>query len=161
MANDRNAGRKHKFDNRDVERMLAMIREGKTITYVANSFGTSRQVVGRYLNKRSERNFTHRYSYMLRHKPMTIIDVDFLDKKVKIQNRTNDIFDRAFGKVENPNWKQFEIFINDRVLPRTRVDLNKALEVIGVDHYDPFLIIEKTKGKMEGDKYWIKTKRIQ
>ena len=63
--------------------------------------------------------------------------------------------------MENPNWKQFEIFINDRVLPRTRVDLNKALEVIGVDHYDPFLIIEKTKGKMEGDKYWIKTKRIQ
>lgn len=160
MANDRNAGRKHKFNNEDVERMLGMIKDGKNIVDVANAFGTSRQVIGRYLNKRPEQNFSHRYTYMLGHKPMTIIDVDFLDKKIKIQNRTNDIFDRAFGRVENPNWKQFEIFINDRVLPETRVDLDKALKVIGVDHYDPFLIIEKTKGKMEGDKYWIKTKKI-
>lgn len=161
MGNDRNAGRKHKFKNDDIEKMLAMIKDGKNIVDVANTFKTSRQVIGRYLNKRVEQNFTHRYTYMLGHRPMTIIDVDFLGKKIKIQNRTDDIFDRAFGRIENPNWEQFEIFINDRVISKSRIDLDRALAIIGVDYYDPFLIIEKTKGKMEGDRYWIKTKKIK
>ena len=39
-------------------------------------------------------------------------------------------------------------------------DLDKALKIIGVDHYDPFLIINKTKGRMEGDKYWMRIKKI-
>lgn len=160
MANDRNAGRKHKFNNNDVNEMLAMLRVGKRIEEVAEIFGTSRQVIGRYINKKPDKNFSHRITYMLGHKPMTIIDVDFLNKKIKIQNRTNDVYDRAFGRVENPNWEQFEIFINERVIPKTRIDLDKALKVIGVDHYDPFLIIAKTRGRMEGDRFWLRMKRI-
>lgn len=160
MANDRNAGRKHKFNSEDVNEMLAMLKDGKRIEEVAEMFGTSRQVVGRYINKKPDKSFSHRITYMLGHKPMTVIDVDFLNKKIKIQNRTNDIYDRAFGRVENPNWEQFEIFINERVIPKTRIDLDKALKVIGVDHYDPFLIIAKTRGRMEGDRFWLRMKKI-
>lgn len=160
MANDRNAGRKHKFNSEDVEKMLAMLKGGKRIDEVAKIFGTSRQVIGRYINKKPDKSFSHRVTYMLGHKPMTIIDVNFLDKKIKIQNRTDDIYHRAFGRVENPNWEQFEIFINDRVIPKTRVDIDKALKVIGVDHYDPYLIINKTRGRMEGDRFWVRIKKI-
>ena len=160
MANIRNAGRKYKFNNNDIENMMDMIKNGYRIDEVAEKYNTSRQVIGRYLNKKPEKNFTHKITYMLGHKPMTIIYVDFLDKKIKIQNRTDNIYDRAFGKVDNPNWKQFEIFINDRVIPKERVDLDRALKTIGVDHYDPFLIISKTKGKMAGDNYWMRIKKI-
>ena len=160
MANDRNAGRKHRFNSSDVDDMLIMLRNGYCIDEIADKFKTSRQVIGRYINKNPGKNFTHKITYMLGHKPMTIIYVDFLDKKIQIQNRTNNIYDRAFGKVLNPNWKQFEILINERVISKERIDLDKALKIIGVDHYDPFLIINKTKGKMEGDKYWMRIKKI-
>ena len=160
MANDRNAGRKHKFNSKDVEEMFAMLKKGSRIDEIADKFNTSRQVIGRYINKRPDKSFTHKITYMLGHKPMTIIYVDFLEKKIQIQNRTDNIYDRAFGKVINPNWKQFEIFINDRVIPKERIDLDKALKIIGVDHYDPFLIINKTKGRMEGDRYWMRIKKI-
>ncbi len=160
MANERNAGRKHKFNNKDIEKMLTMLREGYRIDEIAYKFKTSRQVIGRYINKRPDQNFTHKITYMLGHKPMTVIYVDFFNKKIHIQNRTDNKYDKAFGKVTNPNWEQFEIFINDRVIPKERIDLDKALKIIGVDHYDPYLIISKTKGKMEGDKFWMRIKKI-
>lgn len=160
MANTRNAGRKHKFNKNDVEKMLKMISEGKNIEDVAVKFGTSRQVVGRYLNKNTDPNFTHRYIYMFKHKPMTIIDVNFLEKRIKIQNRTDDIYNRAFGCITNPSWEQFEAFLADRVISKSRYDLDKVLKCLELDYYDPLVIIEKTKGKIEGDKFWIKTKRI-
>lgn len=160
MANDRNAGRKHKFNNSDVEEMIVMLKDGYSIADIAKRFDTSRQVIGRYINKKPTKNFTHKITYMYGHKPMTIIYVDFLNNKIQIQNRTDNIYDRAFGKVENPNWNQFEIFLQDRVISKERIDLDKVLETIGVDHYDPFLIINKTKGKIEGDKYWMRIKKI-
>ena len=160
MANDRNAGRKHKYNNNDVEEMIAMVKDGYRIDEIAKKFDTSRQVIGRYINKKPTKNFTHKITYMFGHKPMTIIYVDFLNKKIQIQNRTDNIYDRALGKVLNPNWNQFEIFINDRVVPKERIDLDKVLKVIGVDYYDPFLIINKTRGRMEGDKFWMRIKRI-
>ena len=160
MANERNAGRKHRFNDDDVKAMINMLKSGKRIEEIATYFNTSRQVIGRYINKKNDKSFSHRITYMLGHKPMTIIDVDFLDKKIKIQNRTDDIYDRAFGRIENPNWEQFEIFINERVVPKTRVDIDTVLKVIGVDHYDPFLIIKKTRGKMEGDRFWLRMKKI-
>ena len=159
MANTRNAGRKHKFNKNDVEKMLQMISSGKNIDEVAKAFGTSRQVVGRYINRKADSNFTHRYIYMFKHKPMTIIDVNFLDKQIKIQNRTDDIYNRAFGCITEPNWEQFEKFLSDRVIQKTRFDLQKVLNSLGVEHYDPLIIIDKTKGKMEGDKFWIKMKK--
>ena len=160
MANERNAGRKHKFNSSDVETMIAMLKGGHSIVDIAKRFDTSRQVIGRYINKKPAKNFTHKITYMCGHKPMTIIYVDFLNKKIQIQNRTDDIYNRAFGKVQSPTWNQFEIFIQDRVISKERIDLDKALELIGVDHYDPFLIINKTKGKMEGDNYWMRIKKI-
>lgn len=160
MANDRNAGRKRKFNNDDVKKMLMMLNSGHRIDEIAKKFETSRQVVGRYINRKPDNTFTHKITYLLGHKPMTIIYVDFIDKKIAIQNRTNNIYDRAFGKVLNPDWNQFEIFIRERVISEERIDLDLVLESINVDYYDPFLIISKTKGKMEGDKYWMRIKKI-
>ena len=161
MPNDRNAGRKHKFNEKDVEEMLAMLRDGKQIEYIAKKFNTSRQVIGRYINKLPNDNYTHRIDYMLGHKPMTVIYVDFLNKQIKVQNRTNDIYDRAFGKIENPDWHAFEIFLNERVLPKNRLYLEKALKYLNIEHYVPLVIITKTKGKMEGDKFWMKIRKMK
>ena len=57
--------------------------------------------------------------------------------------------------MENPSWADFEYFLEDRCFPRTRDHAKDLLREIGVPFYDPLLIIEKTKGYMEGDYQWI------
>ena len=49
--NDRNAGRKKKFTEKDAERMARMRDHGVGLQKIADEFGTSRQVIGRYLSK--------------------------------------------------------------------------------------------------------------
>ena len=48
-------------------------------------------------------------------------------------------------------WKALE----DRCFPKTRDHAKEILRELGVPFYDPLLIIEKTKGRMEGDHQWI------
>lgn len=85
----------------------------------------------------------------------TIIDVDYENEKVKITNFTDNLLFRAFGVNEHPTWKEFEEFLEDRCVPRTRHMLKGYLEDIGVDFYDPLAIIQKTQGRMAGDQQWI------
>ena len=62
---------------------------------------------------------------------------------------------RAFGVIENPDWKDFEYFLEDRCFPRTRDHAKEILREMNLPFYDPLLIVEKTQGRMEGDHQWI------
>ena len=96
-------------------------------------------------------NYTLRMNYMNRQDLCTVIDVDFKHERIKIENHTNKIPLCAFGVVENPSWEDFQIFLEDRCLPRTRFGLKEILRDMGVPFHDPLLIIEKTQGRMAGD----------
>lgn len=100
-------------------------------------------------------NYTLRMNYMNRQDLCTVIDVDFKHERIKIENHTNKIPLRAFSVVENPSWEDFQIFLKDRCLPRTRAGLKEILRDMGVPFYDPLLIIEKTQGRIAGDNQWI------
>lgn len=156
VNNNRNAGRKKKFNNRDIENIEKMLASGKTINYVAKYYNTSRQIIDKYINRPPERNYTMRITYMYLQHPCTIIDVDFLNEKISIKNRTDDILHRAFGCVEKPNWQQFEEFLSDRCFPKTRGNLKSVLKQLGLDTYDALQIVEKTKGKTADDNMWLK-----
>ena len=97
-----------------------------------------------------------RMTLMYQTHPCTVIDVNFLDQKIKIQNRTSDLLHRAFGCIENPNWEDFEYFLQDRCFPATRGNVKQLLKAIGVPNYDPLAVVEKTKGRMAEDQLWIK-----
>lgn len=101
-------------------------------------------------------NYTLRMNYMNRQDLCTVIDVDFKHERIKIENHTNKIPLRAFGVVENPSWEDFQIFLEDRCLPRTRAGLKEILRDMDVPFYDLLLIIEKTQGRMAGDNQWMK-----
>lgn len=90
-----------------MERLLA---QGCTIQQVAEQFGTSRQIVAKYLNPKLPKGCTMRMTYMCGHRPCTLIDVDFLSEKVYVYNRTDDLLHRAFGVVEDPTWEDFQDF---------------------------------------------------
>lgn len=85
----------------------------------------------------------------------TIIYADYKNQTVKIENKTNEILDTAFGVKQSPTWEDFERFLEERCFPRSRDKLKLVLQDVGVDCYDPLQIIRKTQGRMHDDHLWL------
>ncbi len=159
--NVRNAGRKKRFTEQDIERMEQLRDHGVGMQKIADEFRTSRQVVGRYLSEAPAKGSTMRLTYMFRQHPCTVIDVDFLEQKIYIQNKTTDLVHRAFGVIENPTWNDFEVFLKDRCFPETRGNKKELVRQLGLTDYDPLQIIEKTQGRMSDDELWLKVRYLE
>ena len=158
VKDNRNAGRKQKFTKQEIENIERLLESGMTMSAVAKKFGTSRQIIDKYINHPPEKGYTLRMTYMNGQNPCTIIDVDFLNERIKIKNRTKDMLHRAFGVVEEPTWQQFEEFLADRCFPKTRGNIKSVLRDLELDSYDPLRIVERTKGRTADDNLWIKFK---
>lgn len=156
LKNPRKAGRKKKFTAEDVQTIRTLIENGMTVNDVAERFKTSRQIIGKYLNKKPADGYTLRITYMYHQHPCTVIDVDFLNQRVIVQNKTKDILHRAFGVVEHPTWDDFKLFLKDRCFPSTRGDVKEILKDLQLTSYDPLQIAEKTKGRTAEDDMWMK-----
>lgn len=156
LKNPRKAGRKKKFTAEDVQTIRTLIENGMTVNDVAERFKTSRQIIGKYLNEKPADGYTLRITYMYHQHPCTVIDVDFLNQRVIVQNKTKDILHRAFGVVEHPTWDDFELFLKDRCFPATRGDAKAILKDLQLTSYDPLQIAEKTKGRTAEDDMWMK-----
>ena len=84
------------------------------------------------------------------------IYVDFTDETLIAENHVNDPVITAFGNNALPVWADFQLFLEERCVPRERDGLREYLEAIGVGGYEPIEIIRKTCGRMAGDNQWIK-----
>ena len=91
----------------------------------------------------------------------TKIIADFTDETLSAENTTGHIVKTAFGKNETPTWNDFQSFLEERCLPRSRSGIREYLETIGVEEYDPLEIIKKTDGRMAEDNQWIKWEKVQ
>jgi transcriptional regulator with XRE-family HTH domain len=156
QKNQRNAGRKKKFTDEEVAQMKQLRNGGISINEIAERYGTSRQVIGRYLTAKRNNGCTMRMTYMYKQHPCTVIDLDFLNQKVYIQNKTNDILHRAFGIVETPTWDDLDEFLRERCFPESRGNRKQILRELGLTEYDPLQIVEKTKGRTADDDMWLK-----
>lgn len=94
--------------------------------------------------------------YMFRREACTVIDVDEQNRKVRIHNFTDRIQFRAFGAVERPTYEQYEHFLEERCFPPTRDKMKLELKELGLPFYDPIMIIQKTRGRMADDDFWIR-----
>ena len=81
----------------------------------------------------------------------TTILADETAEKVIIENHTDNPLYTAFGVNENPDWQDYQIFLEERCIPKSRAGLQEYLNAIGVDEYNPLEIIRKTKGRMAED----------
>lgn len=158
--NPRNAGRKRKLSNDDVNQIRILKDNGVTINEIAKRYNTSRQIISKYLNSDDKiaDGCTLRITYMNQETPCTVIDVDFMNERILIQNKTDDLIHRAFGINEQPTWDDFEIFLRDRCFPETRGNKKSILRSLGLDYYDPLAIVEKTQGRISEDNLWMKFK---
>ena len=156
QKNPRRAGRKRKFTRADIDTMRNLQADGVTMNEIAQKYGTSRQIVSKYLNRPLEDDYTMRLTLMYQNKRCTEIDVNFLEEKIQIRNFTNDLIHRAFGVVEEPTWEDFQRFLQDRSFPKTRGNAKELLEQLGLQDYDPLQIVEKTAGRTAEDDLWMK-----
>ena len=97
--------------------------------------------------------------YMHKQTICTLIDVDEINQKIQIKNYTDNIMFRAFGRTENLDYHQYMEFLESRCFPRTRDKMKLILRDLDLPFYDPFMIIEKTEGRMAEDDFWIRIER--
>ena len=140
-------------------RIVCLYQQGKTMREIARETGKSLGAVQKILAKVTEESRMI-YIYMDREKVSTVLDVCGATQKVSVYNFTDDMVSRAFGINENPDWKDFEEFLETRCMPRTRYGIREELKVLSMENYDPFLIVEKTEGRVHGDgQYLVKMDR--
>lgn len=100
-----------------------------------------------------------RLEYMYGDAICTIIDVDEIRQKVDVVNFTDNLMFRAFGKEETPSYEDYIRFLESRCFPKSRDKMKLILKDLDLPFYDPFLIIEKTQGRMAEDDFWIRIVR--
>ena len=88
-----------------------------------------------------------------------MIDVDEMRKIVRIRNYVDNVQFRAFGVKEDPTIEDYNEFLESRCFPRTRDKMKLVLRNLGVPFYDPYLIVQKTEGRMAEDDFWLKIER--
>lgn len=106
-----------------------------------------------------ERSTPLRLWYMHKNTLCTIIDVDVPGRKIKIKNFVDHMQFRAFGLNTKPTYSDYEEFIKSRCFPETRDKMKLILKDLNLPFYDPFMIIQKTEGRMAEDNFWIKVEK--
>ena len=106
-----------------------------------------------------EKVFPVRLWYMHDRDVCTLIEVDEPSRQVHIKNYTDMLMFRAFGVNEKPDYEDYTEFLESRCFPRTRDKMKLVLKDLDLPFYDPFLIVEKTEGRMAEDHFWIKIER--
>lgn len=97
--------------------------------------------------------------YMHNETVCTIIDVNEIKKEICIKNYTDNVMFRAFGVEEQPDYNMYMEFLESRCFPRSRDKMKLVLKDLDLPFYDPFMIIEKTEGRMAEDDFWIRIER--
>lgn len=103
-----------------------------------------------------EKRFPVRLWYMYKDEVCTLIDVHEGKQIVEIVNYTEHKQFRAFGANEKPSFADYEEFLKSRCFSENRDKMKLILRDLNLPFYDPFMIIEKTEGRMAEDDFWIK-----
>ena len=89
------------------------------------------------------------------------IYADFTAQTVAVENQSVPLVKTAFGNNPVPSWEDFQRFLEERCIPRQRAGLREYLEALGLDTYDPLVIIEKTGGRMAEDQQWLSMEALK
>lgn len=123
---------------------------------------TKRQDLQAFLeSKRSRGDSVLLLNYFDKDTLCTQIAADFSDRTICVQNHISNCLRTAFGNNESPTWNDFEEFLEERCIPRSRAGLREYLEALGLEEYDPLEIIKKTSGKMAEDSQWIQIEVVE
>jgi len=114
------------------------------------------ELINLYKDKTQQASNIIKFQYMKQNRVMADVTADYASKKVTVVNYTDDNVGKPFGVNTAPTVADFEAFLEDRCFPKARYDSKLILETLGLDWYEPLLIVKKTHGRMVDDCYWLK-----
>lgn len=119
------------------------------------------QVYPEYVQRTTvpEKTMPIRLWYMHNQTVCTLIDVNEMKREIRIKNYTDNIMFRAFGTVEEPDFDMYTKFLKSRCFPESRDKMKLILKDLELPFYDPFMIIERTEGRMAEDDFWVRIER--
>lgn len=135
-------------------RVTALYRQGRDVQAIAQIAQAAPETVWEIVEETAKRSRVV-YIFADREIPATVIDVCNFTQKVEIVNLTDELLSRAFGVKEEPGWEDYEAFLESRCMPRTRYGVREELKTLGIDFYDPFLIVQKTRGRVYEDHQYL------
>lgn len=135
-------------------RVMALYQQEKDAEAIAALLKLAPGTVRKILEK-AEQGSRIVYVFADGTQPATIIDVRNFTRKVAIINLTDELTSRAFGVKTAPEWEDYEYFLESRCMPGTRYGIREELKSMGLDSYDPFQIIQKTRGRVYGDHQYL------
>lgn len=112
MANTRNAGRKPKLNDEQLDRIIKRHKDGETISSLALEVGVSKQALSKRI-KRKNANKEATLDYYIDGELCTRISLDSIRHSVRIINYASQLSRRAFGYIENPNWTDLQNFLDE------------------------------------------------
>ena len=89
------------------------------------------------------------------------IAADETGETLHVENLATDYLKLPFGNNPNPSWADYQHFLENRCIPKTRAGLQEYLETIGLDSYEPLKIIRKTQGRMAEDDLWLTVEELK
>ena len=89
------------------------------------------------------------------------IYADFTGQALAVENQAVPLVKTAFGNNSLPSWEDFQRFLEERCITRQRAGLREYLEALGLDTYDPLVIIAKTGGRMAEDQQWLSMEALK
>ena len=90
----------------------------------------------------------------------SVIYADFTDQTLTVENLVKNPVKTAFGNRKCPSWEDLQAFLEERCIPKQRDGLQKYLQELRLDTYDPMAIIEKTEGRMAEDQQWLQIEEV-
>ena len=85
----------------------------------------------------------------------TTLYADFTDEIIAVENHVSNPVKTAFGNKPFPDWADYQVFLQERCVPKERAGLREYLETLGLSEYNPLEIIQKTSGRMAEDQQWL------
>ena len=112
MANTRNAGRKPKLSDEQLNTIIGRYKSGETLSSLALEAGISKQALSKRI-KNMDASKETTLDYYIDGKLCTRISIDTRRHSLRIINYTTRLSRRAFGYIDNPNWTDLQSFLDE------------------------------------------------
>jgi len=97
-----------------------------------------------------------RFQYLYKDEVTADVEIDYSNRKIIYQPYSDNIYILPFGTKRQPNMLDLNRFFESRCFPKERSNSKQLLQDLGVDTYDPLVIVKITHGRQLEDYCWIR-----
>lgn len=120
MSNERNAGRKPKITDEQLNKIISRHESGESLSALADEFGISRQALHKRIKESQEKPVT--INWVVDNRPVSTITVDVRRQALTLANYAVQLSKLPFGFNTNPTWQEFVRLLEEKYLISVGVD---------------------------------------